>query len=279
MEVRLASVAAPGRVNEDYALAAGNLVAILDGVTQPEGVDTGCVHSPAWYVHRLVGHLYTGHTSRPDAGLAQLLADAIDAVRDDHGGQCDLDQPATPAATVCALKVGDDQAEYLVLGDSPMVLQLGADVTVVADDRFRTVVAEIQERTLVPGGVGTAGQADRVRRYTPQKYQYTNQPGGYWIAAADPRAAYEAVSGAVPLHGLSPLRRAALLTDGASCAVEEYGLYDWAGLLDLVTGAGPAELLRQVRAVERSDPAGTTHMRYKRHDDATLAVCLFIEEG
>src|SRR2546430_8328643 len=58
MEVRLASIAAPGRPNEDYALAVGDLVAVFDGVTQPDGVVNGCVHGPAWYVRRLVAHLY-----------------------------------------------------------------------------------------------------------------------------------------------------------------------------------------------------------------------------
>ena len=80
------------------------------------------------------------------------------------------------------------------------------------------------------------------------------------------------------MYGAGRLRRAALLTDGASCAVEDYGLMDWAALLDVVTGAGPAELLSQVRAAERADPDGLAHARYKRHDDATIATCLFAEE-
>lgn len=53
MEVRLATVAAPGRVNEVNALAVGRVVAAFEGVTRPDGIDTERVHSPAWYFRRL----------------------------------------------------------------------------------------------------------------------------------------------------------------------------------------------------------------------------------
>ncbi len=278
MEIRLATVAAPGRANEDYALAVGDLVAVFDGVTQPDGVGTGCVHGPAWYVRRLATRLCAAYAAAPSTALPQLLADAIDAVRGDHGGRCDLVHPRTPASTVCALKVGDGRAEYLVLCDSPMVLEAGTEVTVVTDSRFHATIARIRERTLVPGEVGSASQTGRIRLYTPEKYEHVNQQDGYWIAAADPQAAFEAVRGEVPLHGPGRLRRAALLTDGASCAVDDYGLFEWSGILDLLTGAGPAELIRRVRAAERGDPDGLARVRYKRHDDATVAACLFHEE-
>src|SRR5262245_54275899 len=101
MEVRLATVAAPGRTNEDYAFAIGDLVAVLDGVTETDGIDSGCSHGPAWYVRRLATQLCAAYTTTPSTELPQLLATAIDAVRGDHGNRCDLTNPATPAATVC----------------------------------------------------------------------------------------------------------------------------------------------------------------------------------
>ncbi|MFG2042510.1 hypothetical protein [Dactylosporangium sp. NPDC048998] len=94
-------------------------------MTQLDGMNGGCVHGPAWYVHRLAARLCAGYVAAPRTTLAQLLADAIDGVRGDHGGSCDLAHPGTPAATVCALQVHDAEAEYLVLADSPMVLETG----------------------------------------------------------------------------------------------------------------------------------------------------------
>jgi hypothetical protein len=65
MEVRLARVAAPDRANEDYALAVGDLVAVFDGVTLREGIDSGCVHGPAWYVRRGEDTKRTPQCARP----------------------------------------------------------------------------------------------------------------------------------------------------------------------------------------------------------------------
>ena len=52
---------APGRpVNEDYAFAVPGLVGVLDGVSDPVGLDTGCVHGTAWYVRRLAARIIGG---------------------------------------------------------------------------------------------------------------------------------------------------------------------------------------------------------------------------
>lgn len=276
MEVRLASVAAPGRpANEDQAFAlggpaAGGLVGVLDGVTQPDGVDTGCVHGPAWYARRLASRLVAAYGREPGEAPADLLAQAIEAVRGDHGGGCDLSRPSTPAATVCLLDTAGDEARYLVLADTTLLLDAGTGLDVVSDRRANLLMAG---------------------RSTVDKYRYTNQPDGYWVAAAIPEAAYQAVTGSVPLDGPAGLRRAALLTDGAARAVELFGLLDWAGLLDLLSTRGPAELIRRVRAAESAadDPGPTRPLRrdvprpaprgYKRHDDASAALCLFPGDG
>ena len=65
------------------------------------------------------------------------------------------------------------------------------------------------------------------------------------------------------------------MTDGASAAVEQFGLFDWDGLWDILTVDGPAELIRRVRVAEDADHDGSRRPRYKRHDDATAAICLF----
>jgi hypothetical protein len=275
MEVRLASERAPGRpVNEDYALSVGSLTAVFDGVTQLSGLDSGCAHGPAWYVQRLAVRLVEAYVAQPEGSLHSFLENAIEAVRGDHGGTCDLDHPGTPAASVCMLNhVGGARIEYLVLSDAPLVVDRGGQVDVIADLRFERTIAAVRKAALVPGGIGSADQATRMRWSTEQKWRHTNQPDGYWIAAANPDAAREAIT------GTTEIRRAALLTDGASSAVEQFGLFDWVGLLDLLTVDGPAELIRRVRAAELSDRDSSTQPRYKLHDDATAAICLFdVEE-
>lgn len=95
---------------------------------------------------------------------------------------------------------------------------------------------------------------------------------GSGFAAADPRVAGRALTGNAPLR---ELRRAALLTDGATRLADRFGLADWPETLTTLAERGPAALIEQVREAERSDPHGQRWPRTKRHDDATAAFCEF----
>ena len=277
MRVRYATQPSPGRVaNEDHAFHTGDLVGVFDGVSVPAGVDTGCVHGPAWYVRRLAAHL-TQAAASPAVPLADALAESIQAVRGEHGDRCDLDNPQTPASTVSLVRDAGDHVEYLLLCDSRLILDRGGEqLQVLTDTRFEASVAEIRRLVLTGASAfGTADHEERVRQAAQLRQQHTNRPGGYWIAAALPEAAYEALTGTLPLTGPDRVRRAAVITDGAAVAVEQFGLFDWRGLLDLLTTAGPEELIRRVREAENADPTGESRPRYKRHDDATVALCEF----
>lgn len=273
MRVRSASDPAPGRLeNEDVVFRFGPLVGLLDGATVPDGFETGCVHGPGWYVRHLAARIGLALAARPAATLMSSLAAAILAVRADHGGDCDLDHPGTPSSTVCLLREGGDQVDYLVLCDSPLVLDTGGQVSVVSDERLDTAMAELRDTAAgLPGG--GADPMTRFRHAVLAQRERMNRTHGYWVAAADPDAAYHAVTGTLPLRGPGALRRAALLSDGASCAVEQFGLFDWAGLLDVTAAEGPEGLIGRVRAAERDHPDRLR--RHKRTDDASVVFCEF----
>ncbi|MFJ6195979.1 hypothetical protein [Micromonospora sp. NPDC092111] len=273
MRVRSASDPAPGRAeNEDFVFRFGPLVGVLDGATVPAGFATGCVHGPAWFVRHLAARIGLAVAARPAATLVSSLAAALLAVRADHGDACDLDHPGTPSSTVCLVREGTDEIDWLVLCDSPLLLDLGGRVQVVSDDRLTHALADLRA---IVGGL-PSGDVDPVTRFrfavTSQRERMNRTPG-YWVAAADPDAAYHAVTGTSPLRGPDAVRRAALLTDGASCAVDQFGLLDWPGLLDLVTADGPGALIDRVRAAEREHPDRLR--RHKRTDDASVVLCEF----
>lgn len=274
MRVDACSVAAPGQPdNEDQTLQYGDLVAVLDGATAPAGFDTGCRHGPAWYVRRLAARLTLAAATAPADPLVALLAEAVRAVRGDHGGDCDLGHPGTPSSTVCLLRRTSGHLDYLVLCDSPLIVDVAGQVGVVADGRLAATMARLWQRE--PSATDTRQEAD-YRRAVQWQRQHTNTPDGYWVAAADPAAADRALCGTLPLTGPGRVRRAALLTDGATRAVDQFGLLDWPGLLDLLASAGPAELIRRVRAAETDGAVSlATAPRHKRHDDATAVFCLF----
>lgn len=231
-----ATVAAPGRRNEDHFVIGPDWAFVLDGATPPAGVDSGCAHDVVWLVHRLGGELARLLTIS-DAPLADLLAEAIERTCSAHADTCDLTNPSSPSATATVLRLRAE-TEYLVLADSPLVLEIDGEVRAISDDRLD----RLPDRTL--------STVARLR----------NHPEGFWAASTEPEAAHRALRGTLP-----PFDRAALLTDGASRPVELFATTTWPALLDLLTTHGPEELLTQVRRAEATTPP----TRAKPHDDAT----------
>ncbi|RMI47566.1 protein phosphatase 2C domain-containing protein [Actinomadura harenae] len=245
MHVSFASEPTPGRPNEDFVVAGPDWAVVLDGATAPPGVNSGCVHNPAWLVRRLGGALALRLAVDDDRPLDDLLAEAIKTVCELHADRCDLANPDSPSATVAMLRHRDDALEWLVLADSPVLLDVDGEVHVVRDDR----VDHLTSYTL---------EAVRAAR---------NAPEGFWVASTRPEAACEALSGRV---GAASVRRAAMFTDGASRLVERFGALDWRGLLDLTDREGPREVIERTRAAESAEPDGSR--RGKRYDDATAVM-------
>jgi hypothetical protein len=112
----------PGWPNEDYACAAPGAAVLLDGCTTvPRDRDIGCLHGVAWYARTLGSDLLAAITGEPAVALAEGLARAITQVRARHAHCCDLSNPATPAATVTAVRAGPGGVDYLALSDSSVV--------------------------------------------------------------------------------------------------------------------------------------------------------------
>lgn len=249
MQITYATEPTPGSPNEDCVVAGPDWAVVLDGATAPAGVDNGCVHPVSRLVRNLAGALAARLALEPDGALTDLLAAAIKATCEAHAADgCDLTNPDSPSATVTMLRRRAADLDWLVLCDSPLLLDLDGEVTAVVDDR----VARLPAYTL---------EAVREAR---------NDPAGFWVASTRPEAAFEAVTGSVPA---ARVRRAALLSDGAARLVESFGRTDWPGLLDHLEVAGPAGLIRRTRAAERAAiAAGRLPGRGKPHDDATAVL-------
>ncbi|MFD0856676.1 hypothetical protein ACFQ07_30875, partial [Actinomadura adrarensis] len=150
---------------------------VLDGATPRPGVESGCTHGPAWLVHRLASEL-SGRLALNEPGvrlpLTDVLAASIKATAEAHTGTCALDNPDSPSATVAMLRWRNTTTEWLVLADSPLLLDLGnGDLSVIRDDRV-----------------------DRLPSYTTEAVRAArNSPGGFWVASTRPEAAYQALHG------------------------------------------------------------------------------------
>ena len=262
--------ARPAADNEDFAAVAPSAAVLLDGASMPAGVESGCAHGVAWFA-RTLGTALLARACDPASGpLAGCLRAAIDDVRAQHGGTCDLEHPWTPTATVVAIRVRGGELEHLVLADSSLVLtSVGGAMHVVTDRRLdaalhgtRSALREVPLRH--------PDYAAAFRDHMAAVQSRRNSADGFWVAAADPAVADHALTGSTPLPSVES---ALLVSDGASRLTDLFGLASWAGLAEIVRGDGPAELIRQVRVAEASDPDGARWYRSKATDDATIVYC------
>jgi len=263
--VRVQVATEPGsltRPNEDVAAVAAGAAVLLDGAGLPAGRDTGCEHGVGWYV-RTLGELLAGQASDTGLPLPEVLATGIEQVASLHAGTCDLGNPDTPSATVIIARQHAGTLEYLVLCDSVLLLQPSVgDPCVVTDTRIEAVAGPLR-----PARRGTSGDEAAWQAYGRQIDAARNQPGGFWIAAADPQVAGHALTGSQPMAELSAV---ALLSDGASRLADRYHLATWAQVCAILADSGPEEVIRQVRAAEEADPDGQRWPRGKISDDATV---------
>jgi hypothetical protein len=246
MQITCATQAAPGRVNEDYVVAGPDWAVVLDGATAPAGVDSGCVHDVAWYVHRLAAALGDGLASDGIGSPADVLAESIKRVCAAHAGTCDLANPDSPSSTVGMVRRRDGRFECLTLADSPIAVRRhDGSISVVEDDRLLHL----------PGG----------RPYSLALVRgHRNRPGGFWVASTSPAAAYEAVTATFEQAEVESI---AMCTDGVTRLIDHFG-HDWPRLLDDLRTGGPARTIGLVRDAERARPGSYG----KPHDDATAVL-------
>jgi hypothetical protein len=264
--------ATPGARNDDWAGATANgLAVVLDGLT--ESGPAACLHGTAWYVHQLGTRLLAiagaedARTNTPGGGppLDTVLAIAIADVARSHADTCQPQAPTAPGATVAMLRLRGTTAEYLLLSDAVLVLDIDDEPVVVSDTSVRSHLPELMSKaTSAAGPDGGAALSALIR----QQQLLRNTPRGYWVARGEPEAARHATTGTV-----EGLRGALLLSDGAALLVTDFAALTWRELLDLGYAAGPHGIITATRELEDRDPDRKIWPRYKSRDDATAIVC------
>ena len=221
-----------------------------------------------WY-SRILGGALTARLPAPGDSLAAVLADAIAEVRDVHA----LRPGDSPYSTASIVRWTGDRIDVLVLGDSPAVVRpVTGSVAVVADERLSTTAAAERAayRLHLAAGAGFDDAFGQLMAAVQREERAGfNRPGGFWVAEADPTAAAQAITRSWPTDGI---RAVALLSDGASAAVTDYGVVDWPGLIEELTERGTGAWLARLHAIEETDPAGRRWPRTKRHDDKSVAL-------
>lgn len=257
------------RPNEDAYLCFDDLIVVADGATAPPSLGNGCIHGPRWYARQLVAQAAIAHITKPELALTDVLSAAIRTTTEAHADTCDTAHPGTPSATVVMLRSSPDALQWLVLGDATLALEeIGGDVQVITDRRLGNS-SKAERFAVLTGDSADGRHAERVAALSNAQRKFRNVEGGFWIAAADPDAAFHAYAGE-QLVPAATNWRAALMTDGASAAVDTYELTDWRGALDALAKTGPSDFLASIRATEIADPDLVAYPRMKVSDDATV---------
>ena len=157
----------------------------------------------------------------------------------------------------------------MVLADTTILLDEPAGIQMISDDRLAQI-AVTEHSAMHREATGSPTHQRRYADLVTELRRHRNQAEGYWVASSTPDAAYYALTGTV---SRLELRRAALLSDGATRLVDRFGVMAWPGLLDVLDREGPYSLIMQTREAESSDPEGRRWPRSKRHDDATAVLC------
>ncbi|MCF4121752.1 protein phosphatase 2C domain-containing protein [Antribacter sp. KLBMP9083] len=259
----LAATLPGGTLNQDRHATGDGFALVLDGATSFAGDRS---HDPGWYAEQLANALTV---TVPDGGtLADAATAAIANVRDAHG----LTPDTAPTSTIALARWSAETVETYVLGDSlAVVLHPDGTETVHHDDRLAAVAPA--ERAAYRAHLADGhGYDDALRplllALQAEQARHRNQPGGFWIAGAQPEAAQHGVTTTTPRRDVAAVM---LATDGV--ALDRHPTATtWRDLYDEARHDGPAQVLQRIHDAEVSDPDGQRWPRAKPHDDKTLVV-------
>ena len=280
--VAFASAPRPGKArNEDLVAAVDGVAMVLDGASVPAGMPACCDRDAAWYVHQLAAAVIAALSGDTSPDLKAVLAQAIGTTDRVHAAGCTgQDRNAMgPNATVALVREQGGRLDWLVLGDSTLLLDTGQGVAEHCDRQVKTIEprlrARIFERLRNGAGYDNPAHQQTLAAIVEAERRLRNTPGGYWIAGADPAAASHSLTGSCRI-GVGPgeVRRFALVSDGAERAVTMFRLHpSWEAFLDALATDGPAACIAAVRTVEEGDPDGRRYPRTKPSGDASALVC------
>lgn len=250
---------AGGAFQYDRAFTDRNYAVVLDGASpfRPVHVDVDL------YVDSLGGNLTRRLEHQPESDLQEVLAAAIADTRADLG----VTPGDAPSSTVAIVRAGESHVDFLALGDTLIVYPSGKLIDHRLDDVALAERRRYQDRLKSGAGYDSVHKGLLRELQTVQR-QFRNVDGGYWIAEANPEAAFHALVLSLPITQVSWF---AIATDGAYDALERLEKDDWEYLSTLDSEALNQQL-RVCHDAENADAQGVRWPRAKVHDDKTVVV-------
>jgi hypothetical protein len=265
MRIAAAQLPEPPRGADRVAVTA-NAAVVLDGASAIEPVSV----PPGVYADHLGMAITAALTAYPGAPLTGVLAEAITATATELG----LAGDHCPSSTVAIARTDSGRVDLLALGDSFIFYDTGPGTGVLTDDRLAGLGLPQRQpyrQRLAAGNGYDDTHRQLLHALQREQRKHRNRPGGYWIAEADPAAAWQASTLSIPATTTS---WAVLATDGAVNTARHLGLDDWPALARSSPAALTQFLARLHDWEGHTDPGGQRFPRAKRHDDKTIVSVL-----
>jgi hypothetical protein len=230
-----------------------NAVVVLDGASSPDATQL----DGAWIAETLGRDLVSKLDRLQHLDLADILYQAIAEVRDRHN----LASQPSPSTTVSVIRWNSEHVDGLVLGDSPIIVELtGGGTDALVDERLARLPRRAEFET------------SRWRDLVAYERTQRNRPGGYWIADGSPEAAHHALVARWPKSDVVAILA---MTDGVSDCLSRFNaLPGWSASLAVARRSLP-ELLSIATRAEDADPDCRRWPRHKRRDDKAAAFVTF----
>jgi Protein phosphatase 2C len=282
-QLELCNLAASGKAHsEDLVEAVGSAAWLFDGASAHDDADACTDHDASWFVCQLSQALAAQLSRPPDRDLRDVLAAAIRHVSSLHTQLCpQVPAGHGPSATAVIVRRREQALEYLVLGDSTLLVQTAdGDVNHHSDKRLNAIAPDVRDsiRQALHDGCGYNHTAhrDRLQALHAAEQAIRNHDDGYWIAGDDPRAANHSLTGHYNLADTATgAHRIALLSDGIERAITHLHLYnDPHELLNSLFDPGTLATITRIRHAELADPHGSQHPRSAPSDDAAAITCV-----
>jgi len=260
-------------VSEDFIGLCRNCFWLLDGASIPAGVPQHPQLNTLWYVNALsmeISRAVMGNGA--DCALSAVLEEALSSIgaqysREFATGTSQAYYP--PSSTIILIRANIPFVEYLVLGDSSLLILNGTQVRHVTDARLRRIAAALRDKySHLLQSENREALSDASHRLAAEELAHRNRDGGYWIAALEPEAARHAICGTYNL--MSEPSSILAMSDGLAAAHDVFSIYSsWLQLATAVTREGIGRLISQVRRAEEGDPLGERFLRSYGSDDAS----------
>ncbi|MGO4957394.1 protein phosphatase 2C domain-containing protein [Luteococcus sp. Sow4_B9] len=245
---------AGGDHNQDRYAYGDGWAFVLDGASSFG--EAPPVHDGGWYAERLKEALTEGLANDSNGPISKIVAKAI---RQASAAHDEFTQGVCPTSTIALARWDSCVLEFYVLGDSFAVWRDVEGCQEMSDLRLATVGSELREiyRNRLASGTGFDGEHRRIlTRLQEVQARARNTSGGYWIAGADDRAAW---NGCQKRLSLSCVPEFALVTDGLSIDTRR----------EIFSKKSLGELMERQQVEESLDVNGCAYPRSKLHDDKT----------